>query len=120
MIDTGVFYRPEALEDLARLPHDVVVPAVVFTERARQLAKRGVEADEFARRLADNEFGVEAYGPDQARRYAPEIDHGEAWRRLARDAMIAGHVQADEDVLWTTDPDDFREVGLPEQAIMAV
>lgn len=116
-----MFYRPEALEDLARLPHDVVVPAVVFTERARQLAEEGVPSDEFADHLAANEFAIEAYGRKQAKRFAIDVHEPDAWRRLARDAMIAGHVRKEDgDVLWTTDPDDFRELGLSEDAIVEV
>jgi hypothetical protein len=46
VLDTGVLFRAEALERLARLPSDVIVPAVVFTERARQLAKRGITPDD--------------------------------------------------------------------------
>lgn len=116
-----MFYRPQALRRLASLPHDVIVPAVVFTERARQLAKRGVPPAEFEERLASNAFDVEVYGPREATRFAPAVHDDEAWRRLARDAMIAGHVrEADGDVLWTTDPSDFQDVGLPEDALMAV
>lgn len=121
VLDTGVFYRPDALESLARLPHDVIVPAVVFTERARQLAKRGIDPDAFADRLAANEFSIEAYGRKQAQRFAPAIHDDGAWRRLARDAMIAGHVRREQgDVLWTTDEEDFRELGLGEEHLMVV
>lgn len=114
-----MFYRPKALDRLARLPHDVVVPAVVFTERARQLAKRGIEPGDFAGRLEANEFVVEPYGREQAVRFAPEIHDDEAWRRLARDGMIAGHVD-ERSLLWTTDPEDFRELGLGDEAIVAL
>lgn len=121
VLDTGVFYRPDALESLASLPHDVAVPAVAFTERARQLAKRGIGPDEFADRLAANEFSIEPYGREQAQRLAPAIHDGGAWRRLARDAMIAGHVRLSQgDVLWTTNPEDFLEVGLDEKHVMSV
>lgn len=119
VIDTGVFFHPDALEDLARLPHDVVVPAVAFTERARQLKKRSVAAAVLRDALAANEMVVEPYGAAQAERYAIHISEDEAWRRLARDAMIAGHV-GDDDVLWTTNPKDFHALGLADSQVVAV
>jgi predicted nucleic acid-binding protein len=119
VLDTGVFFLPRALERLAALPHDVVVPAVVFTERARQLVKRGIDVDEFREILQANALQTEAYGVEQACRFAPEIHDDGDWRRLARDAMIAGHV-GEADVLWTTNPADFREIGLPEDRIAAL
>lgn len=95
----------------------MVVPAVVFTERSRQLAKRGVEPDDLLRGLDANDSRVEAYGRDQARRYAPTVHCDDDWRRLARDAMIAGHLEED-DVLWATNPSDFRELGLEDQRLV--
>jgi predicted nucleic acid-binding protein len=119
VLHTGVLFRAEALERLARLPSDVIVPAVVFTERARQLAKRGITPDDFRERLAANEFAIEAYGEEQATRWAPGIHDDEDWHRLARDAMIAGHLDRGS-ILWTTDPTDVRELGLPGERIVAV
>lgn len=101
------------------LPHEVVVPTVVFTERARHLAKNGVRPPELLSQLQANRFELEAYGIEEARRFAPRVHDDEAWDRLARDAMIAGHVRS-EDVLWTTNPSDFRTLGLDEERIVVV
>jgi predicted nucleic acid-binding protein len=119
VLDTGVFFVPEALERLAELPHDVIVPAVVFTERARQLSRQGVGVDGWLDAVEVNAFEIEAYGVDQARRWAPEIHDDEEWRRLARDAMIAGHLGEDR-VLWTTNLADFQEIGLSDDRIAAI
>lgn len=89
----------------------------MFTERARQLGKRGIEPEDFADRLRRNDLTIEAYGVQEASRFAPTIHEDTSWKRLARDAMIAGHVGPD-DLLWTTNPSDFHEVGLPEEAII--
>lgn len=121
ILDTGVFFSPKALERLARLPHDVVIPAVVFTERARQLSKRGIEPSDFHARIEANDFHVEAFGMDEACRWAMSIHDDEEWRRLARDAMIAGHLDEEAgDVLWTTNPSDFEQIGVDEDRIAAI
>lgn len=104
---------------LAELPDPVVVPAVVFTERARQIRRDGRDVAELEAALEANEFVVEAHGPEEARRFAVTITDDDDWRRLARDAMIAGHVR-DEDVLWTTNPDNFLDVGLEVEQILDV
>lgn len=119
VLDTGVLWRPRALRALAELPDDVVVPAAVFTERARQIRRDGRDVEELTSALEANEFQVEPYGPEEARRYAVEVQDDDAWRRLARDATIAGHVRSD-DLLWTTDPDDFLEIGLEDEQILDV
>lgn len=119
ILDTGVFFKPLALRRLADLPHPVVVPAVAFAERARQLAKRGVSADDFLSLLDRLDFSVEPFGPEEALRYAPRLGDDGEWRRLARDAMIAGHLR-DQDVLWTTDPSDFLRLGVPADRVVAV
>lgn len=119
IVDTGVFFLPEALEDLARLPHDVIVPAAASTERARQLQKRSEAPAVLRDALAVNEMVVEPYGVVQAERYAVHVNDDEVWRRIARDAMIAGHLEED-DVLWTTNPKDFHALGVPEDQVVAV
>lgn len=119
VLDTGVFFVPSALERLSSVPHDVVVPAVVLTERARQLAKHGVDPAELLEALEANAFDVEAYGVDEALAWAPGIHADDDWQRLARDAMIAGHVD-EGDVLWTTNPADFVEIGVDADRIATV
>lgn len=119
IVDTGVFFKPDALRRLAGLPHPVIVPAVAFAERARQLAKRGVPPDAFLETLDRLDFRVEPFGPEEALRFAPKLGDDDEWRRLARDAMIAGHLR-DADVLWTTDPADFLRLGVPPRQVLAI
>lgn len=119
VLDTGALWKPRALRALAELPDPVIVPAVVFTERARQVRRDGRPVEELVEALEANEFQVEPHGPDVARRYAVRIADDREWRRLARDAMIAGHV-GPGDLLWTTNPGDFQAVGLAEEQILDV
>lgn len=119
VLDTGVFFRPHALRSLARVPNLVVLPAVAFAERARQLAKKGVEPDALLRLLDELDIAVEPFGADEATRHAARITDDARWRGLARDAMIAGHLR-ENDVLWTTDPKDFEALGVPPERIVAV
>lgn len=119
VVDTGVFFRPDALRALAALPHEVVVPAVAFAERARQLAKRGVAAERLLALLDELGLRVEPFGPEEALRHAARMTDDARWRALARDAMIAGHLRAG-DVLWTTDPKDFLELGVPKEQVVPV
>lgn len=114
-----MFFVPEALERLTEVPDDVIVPAVVLAEWARHLAKNGIPPGDLLEALDANAFHVQAFGVDQALRWAPTVHDDDAWRRLARDTMIAGHV-GESDVLWTTNPSDFEEIGLPEDRIATV
>lgn len=119
VIDTGVLWRPAALRALAEMPHDIVVPAVVFVERARQVARDGRRPDELLELFEANDMEVEPFGVEQALRYAVDLHDDDAWKRLARDAMIAGHLAGD-DMLWTTNPRDFLEAGVERERIVAV
>lgn len=116
ILDTGVFYYPEALSRLAELPHDIVVPAVALAERLRQVD--GLDAAAFRRTLARAQVDVEAMGETQATRFAPRLTRDE-WRDLSHDAFIAGHVET-ADELWTTNPEDFIRIGMPAGQIVAV
>ena len=119
VVDTGVFFRPDALRALAQAPHPVVVPAVAFAERARQLRKKGVGPGDLLELLDRLDFQVEPFGPEEALRYAPGLADDGRWRALARDAMIAGHLRP-SDVLWTTDPKDFLDLGVPSAQVLGV
>lgn len=119
VVDTGVFFRPAALRRLAEVPYLVVVPAVAFAERVRQLAKKGVAAEDFHALLDRLGFHVEPFGAEEALRVAPHVKDDAEWRRLARDALIAGHLRAG-DLLWTTDPEDFLRLGVPKEQVLAV
>ncbi|MHB8603791.1 MAG: type II toxin-antitoxin system VapC family toxin [Thermoplasmatota archaeon] len=118
IVDTGVFWSPEAMERLRRR-RDVLVPSIVFVERARQLEEKDeMTAERFALRLRQLRWRVAPYTHEEAMRtlrLAP-LEQGR-WRRMARDALIAGHV-GQHDVLWTFNGKDFRVLGLPERQIV--
>jgi len=119
VVDTGVLWRPLALKKLAESGLRVVVPAVVFAERARQVAKRGGTAAALREALGLLGFEVEALEPSMAARYAVTVLDDNDWRRLSRDALIAGHLQPD-DRLWTTNPKDFAMIGVPLDQVIVV
>lgn len=119
ILDTSALFYPRALEALdPAIP--VVVPPVVFLERSRQLAREGrMEPAAFARLLRDSGWVVEPFGLEEALR-APTGRLAEPqWRRLARDAMIAGHVRP-RDQVWTSNPRDFEALGLSRDQIVDV
>lgn len=117
VLDTGVFFRPKALRQLTEIDEPVVVPATVYMERGRQLLARGVTQAEWDEALDLLNVLVEPFERQHASRFGMRIADDNLWRRLYRDAMIAGHVEA-EDVLWTTNPKDFVALGLkPEQVV---
>lgn len=119
ILDTGVFFRPDAIMRLAEAAQDIIVPAVVLAERMRQIERDGFQSMAFRRLLDRCHFVVEPLGEAEALRYTTRIHDDDRWNRLARDAMIAGHV-GDADVLWTTNPRDFIEAGVPENQIVPV
>ena len=119
VLDTGVFYRREALEALAHVQEDVVVPVVALAERLRQLRRDGGDVDAFRRTLRRARFEVEALDETAALRYAIGLDVDAEWRRLSHDAFIAGHLRED-DVLWTTNPKDFQAMGVPAAQIVSI
>lgn len=119
VVDTGVFFRPAALRVLSDMPNPVVVPAVAFAERARQVALRGVPADALLDLLDRLDFDVEPFGPEEAQRFAPLLTDEARWRAHARDAMVAGHLRPG-DLLWTTEPRDFLDLGVPAEQVVAV
>lgn len=114
ILDTGVFYHPGTLREVVAQGVEVVVPAVAFTERARQLRRDGRSVEDFTRLLLEHAFVVEPYGLVQALRRAVHVADDRTWARHARDAMIAGHV-GPEDVLWTTNRADFEAFLDPHQ-----
>lgn len=110
VIDTGIFYHAGALTALAGAKEDVIVPAVAFAERVRQLRRDGRRVEAFLEALAANHWQVEPLGAAEGLRVPPVTDD-RVWRRHARDALIAAHVRTD-DTLWTTNPKDFLLLGL--------
>lgn len=121
VLDTGVFFRPAALRELSHSDDTVVVPAVVYAERLRQLVQKGMEPHAWDAKLAQLQFDVEPFGPMQAQRYVPRLARVEPaeWRRLSHDAMIAGHLQP-ADRLWTTNARDFLALGVPPEQVVSV
>ncbi len=119
VLDTGVFYHPDALRQAARADAELVVPAVVFMERSRQLQRGGRDVRAFATLLVEGGYLIEPFRPSHALRYAVGMSDDRLWRIHFRDAMIAGHV-APEDELWTTNPKDFRAIGVPGECIRDV
>lgn len=117
VLDTGAFFWPEALRRLSAGPEDVIVPAVVFTERCRQLTRDGRRLEEFFDLLAALQFEVEPFDKAEGLRFAIYVKDDRAWTRLARDALIAGHVRED-DRLWTANARDFLTVGVPPEQIV--
>lgn len=119
VLDTGVFYHPDALRRAARAEAELVVPAVVFMERARQLQRSGGDVRAFALRLVEDGYVVEPFRPSHALRYAVPLVDDRLWRKHFRDAMIAGHV-GPGDELWTTNRRDFEAIGVPHDQLRPV
>lgn len=118
ILDTGVLWNPEAMDRARRMDGVVVLPAVAFTERARQIAQAGRTVDELWRLVRSAGLLVESFRIEHGLMLAARLDDV-TWRRHARDALIAGHV-GPGDVLWTTNPRDFAAVGLPSEQVLAV
>jgi hypothetical protein len=119
IIDTGVLWVPQALRALAALSFDRILPAVAFAQRSRQIAKAGRSPDELQEILDRCGIQVEALSGARAARFSIGLTDDNDWARLARNALIAGHLGPD-DVLWTTDPEDFRELGVSPKQILIV
>lgn len=117
VLDTSAFYYARALRRIPR-GDQVVVPAIVFTERARQL-KRDQRATPavFHRTLVERGWRVEAFREEHALRAAHLAPPDDArWQKLARDVLVASHVR-EEDLLVTANLDDFIELGLPPRRL---
>src|ERR1700737_4281333 len=99
IVDTDVFFKPAALAKL-RGKMGVVVPSIVFMERARQLEASGeMTLEQFAATLRGLRWTIAPYTAREATRtvrLAPMQQN--RWEKMARDAMIAGYV-GDSDVL---------------------
>ncbi|HUR68866.1 MAG TPA: PIN domain-containing protein [Candidatus Thermoplasmatota archaeon] len=116
VLDTGVLYHPSLLDALSR-EAVLVLPAVAFVERVRQLRRDHRDVDAFVARLFAADIEVESFGVREALGVSAITD--EAWDEHARDAMIAAHVR-EGDVLWTTNPKDFAKLGLRPDQIRGV
>ena len=117
VLDTNVLWDSGALAALARSSVNVVVPALVFAERARQYRQRGRSTRELREQLARNEFTLEDFRPEHAERYATNIVDDALWRRVSRDALIAGHL-GPGDILLTANVKDFLAVGVQRDQLV--
>ncbi|HEX2021368.1 MAG TPA: hypothetical protein VHH36_01540 [Candidatus Thermoplasmatota archaeon] len=113
VLDTSAFYYARALRRVPRGDR-VIVPAVAFAERARQLKRDGrASPAAFHGSLADRGWKVEAFREEHALRAAHLAPVDDArWQDLARDVLVAAHVRPD-DVLLTANVGDFLALGLP-------
>jgi predicted nucleic acid-binding protein len=119
VLDTSALWSKDSLQRLqAAEEEDGILPAVAFTERARQIVDAGRSVQELWDVIARSRIMVESFRPEHGLRFAASLDDV-TWRRHARDAMIAGHVGPD-DVLWTKNPKDFLAVGLRADQVVAV
>lgn len=121
LLDTGIFWMPETLARLRESRATVVVPAVAYAERIRHLASQNRDVAPFTAFLDECNWTVEPYGAPEAERLLTRLGHlgQKRWERLARDALVAGHVKSG-DKLWTTNPDDFLELGLTPSQVVTV
>lgn len=117
ILDTGVLWRPQALDRLQGQRAPLVLPSVALAERARQYRKKGWPVDRLLQDLDDNGISIETLGPLEALRRAPSVLDDVRWQRHCRDALIAGHIGPD-DMLWTTNPRDFLELGVPPDQVV--
>jgi predicted nucleic acid-binding protein len=122
VLDTSALFYPKAIEAArASSPAALVLPTVVLLERARQLTRAGLDGPaEMAAFVESGGVELEAFGGLEAVRSArlAPVDPLR-WARLSRDVMIAGHLGAG-DVLWTANPRDFRELGIPAAQLLDV
>jgi len=119
ILDTGTFWRSAVWDWLVARDEDLILPAVAFIERARQLNFAGRSVRDFQIYLHMYGVQIEALGAVEGLRLACSVEDDKLWKRSARDAFIGGHIKAGDE-LWTTNPKDFIELGVPERQIVAV
>lgn len=119
LIDTGVLWLPDAMKKLSARDEDLVLPAFAYAERVRQLERTGRALAMFDDALDAARIVVEPFGRKQGHHLSRRAGDEAVWKRLAGDAMIASHLESG-DVIWTTNPKDFRELGIPDEQIVVV
>lgn len=98
VLDTNALWHRPLLDALAvangaeRL-HDVVLPAVAYAERLRQLGGDPARVSVFHAQLEAAGCTVEPFGPDEARRIRARSPQD--WEDHARDFLVAAHVHGD-------------------------
>lgn len=118
VLDTGVLFHPKKLKELEASRSEIVLPAMAYAERVRQLHEQGRDIAQFDDWLRVSAIIVEPFGIIQARRFAARLT-AKDWRRMVRDALIAGHVN-EADLLLTTNQRDFVHLGIPMDRIVQV
>lgn len=117
ILDTGALFHPAVIYRARDERRALVLPAVAYAERRRQLLTAGRRFEEYDRLLDEARIEVEPFTRTEADRI-PGLPNA-AWGRLARDAMIAAHVRPG-DQLWTTNPNDFLALGLSREEVLDV
>lgn len=79
VVDTGVFYNPYALIQIANTRVDVIVPITVYMERVRQLRRNALDPARFKRYLKSNELEVEPFSRHHAARFAVHVEDDRLW-----------------------------------------
>lgn len=118
ILDTSVLWNKRLLNELATMPNEIIVPAVVFAERARQFRKNGFSVRDLQIILHANGFQIESLSAQMATKYCSEIIDDDDWKKLSRDSLIAGHIK-NCDQLWTSNPKDFIKLGVDEANILS-
>lgn len=118
ILDTGVLWRPDAIELATGNSRDVILPIVAFIERSRQYVSRGWTVQDLRITLEANDIEIEPLTEVEALKYSTSVGD-DRWNALSRDSMIAGHIKETDEV-WTTNPKDFLELGVPAHQVVAV
>lgn len=99
---------------------EVILPAVAYVERRRQLLRGGQDAQLWRERLDANAVKIEPFGVAEAERVDRQTADDAWWRAHGRDAFIAAHVTqgrtavtSDAGPVWSSvarlSPDDAAE-----------
>lgn len=98
----GAGVRPDQLQ--------VVLPAVAYAERVRQLRKAGAPAGSYRPSLALMGIEVEPLTEAEAARVPHGALDDHAWRAHARDFLIAAHVHGDRVAVTSDGGPAWRQV----------
>lgn len=120
VLDTGALWSPSFIREAAKSGETgIILLAVAYTERARQMHRDGQDIRDLERLIKELGIEVEDFGRAEGLRRAAGVVDDRVWERVARDAMIAGHV-GPGDILLTTNAEDFLELDVPAAQIRVV
>lgn len=78
---------------------EAVLPAIAYAERIRQIQAGNGDVERWRGDLRVAGISIESFGPEEAHRLPDaSLDEG-AWRRHARDLLVAAHVWGDREVV---------------------